>query len=95
MPVSTPSPDRSEPTRQDLADQLMELAAEVGMLRESITTAAEWDLQARTDRQQVLDTTLAAVRRGQCIVIGVCFVLVGTNLLLVALTLWLLSRTGS
>lgn len=93
--MSAPSRDDSEPTRRDLADQLMDLAAEVAMLRESITTAAEWDMQARMDRQQMLDGTLATVRQGQRIVIGVNLLLVATNLILVALVLWLLSRAGS
>jgi hypothetical protein len=91
--VSVPE-NRSEPTRRDLADQLMDLVAEVAMMRESITTAAEWDTQARADRQQVLDNTLAMVRKGQRIVIGVNLVLVATNLILVALVLWLLSHAG-
>ena len=56
------------------------------------TTAAEWDTQARANRQQVLDNTLALVRKGQRIVVGVNLLLVATNLILVALVLWLLSR---
>jgi hypothetical protein len=83
-----------QPTRQELSEQLIEIATEVAMLRESITTAAEWDLQARTDRQQVLDRTLATVRRGQRALVIVNLILTGTNLALVALVLWLLARVG-
>jgi hypothetical protein len=83
---------RTEPTRQDLADQLMDLAAEVAMLRESITTAAEWDLDARQDRQQILDATMAAVRRGQRLLIAVDLALIGANLVLIALVSGLLAR---
>lgn len=85
---------RTEPTRQALSDQLMEVAAEVAMLRESITTAAEWDLQARLDRQGVLDSTLATVRRSQRILMGVNLLLIATNLALIGLVAWLLSRAG-
>jgi hypothetical protein len=68
---------QAQPTRQALSEQLMDIAAEVAMLRESITTAAEWDLQARLDRQQLLDRTLATVRRGQRVLVGVNLLLVG------------------
>jgi hypothetical protein len=70
----------------------MDLAAEVAMLRESITTAAEWDLDARQDRQQILDATLAAVRRGQRLLIAVDLALIGANLVLIALVSGLLAR---
>jgi hypothetical protein len=83
-----------QPTRQELSEQLMDIATEVSMLRESITTAAEWDLQARTDRQQVLDQTLATVRRGQRALVTVNLILTGTNLALLALVVWLLARVG-
>ena len=85
---------RTEPTYRALSDQLMEVAAEVAMLRESITTAAEWDLQARLDRQGVLDGTLATVRRSQRILMGVNLLLIATNLALIGLVAWLLSRSG-
>jgi len=87
--------DRPEPTRQVLSEQLMDIASEVAMLRESITTAAEWDLQARLDRQHLLDSTLATVRRGQRILVVVNLALVGTNLALIGLVLWLLARVGA
>jgi hypothetical protein len=87
--------DRPEPTRQVLSEQLMDIASEVAMLRESITTAAEWDLQARVDRQHLLDSTLATVRRGQRILVVVNLALVGTNLALIGLVLWLLARVGA
>ena len=85
---------QTEPTRRALSDQLMEVAAEVAMLRESITTAAEWDLQARLDRQLLLDGTLATVRRGQRVLVGINLLLIVTNLALVGLVAWLLSSTG-
>ena len=87
--------DRPEPTRQALSEQLIDIASEVAMLRESITTAAEWDLQARLDRQHLLDSTLATVRRGQRILVVVNLALIGTNLALVGLVLWLLARVGA
>lgn len=65
------------------------------MLRESITTAAEWDLQARTDRQQVLDRTLTTVRRGQRRLVIVNLVLVGTNVALIAVVLWTFLHVGA
>ena len=86
--------DRPEPTRQALSEQLMDIATEVAMLRESITTAAEWDLQARLDRQQLLDRTLGTVRRGQRVLVWANLVLIGTNLALIGLVLWLLVRVG-
>ncbi len=84
-----------QPTRQALSDQLMDVVAEVAMLRESITTAAEWDLQARLDRQQLLDSTLATVRRGQRVLVRVNLLLVGANLVLIGLVVWLLSHVGA
>ena len=78
----------TQPTRQVLLDQLMDIAAEVAMLRESMTTAAEWDLQARLDRQRLLDQTLVTVRRGQRILVAVNVALVGVNLVLIGLLLW-------
>jgi hypothetical protein len=87
--------DRPEPTRQAISEQLMDIASEVAMLRESITTAAEWDLQARLDRQHLLDITLATVRRGQRILVVVNLALVGMNLALIGLALWLLARVGA
>lgn len=70
-----------------LADQINELATELAMLRESIVTAAEWDNQARQARQKTLDITLASVRTWQR-------VLIGMNVLLVGVVLWLLVRLG-
>lgn len=84
----------SEPTRQALSEQLMDIATEVAMLRESITTAAEWDLQARTDRQQILDRTLATVRRGQRVLVAVNLGLVATNLVLITVVLWVFLHVG-
>ena len=85
----------AQPTRRALSEQLMEVAVEVAMLRESITTAAEWDLQARLDRQHMLDSTLATVRRGQRALVGVNLLLIGANLTLIGLVVWLLSRIGA
>jgi hypothetical protein len=73
----------------------LDIASEVAMLRESITTAAEWDLQARTDRQQVLDRTLTTVRRGQRRLVIVNLVLVGTNVALIAVVLWTFLHVGA
>jgi hypothetical protein len=86
---------QAQPTRQALSEQLMDIAAEVAMLRESITTAAEWDLQARLDRQQLLDRTLATVRRGQRVLVEVNLLLVGANVVLIGLVVWLLSHVGA
>ena len=86
MSDTTPPP-LPDPTLQALADQVSDLASEIGLLRESITTAAEWDNQARMDRQRVLDSTLAAVRRW-------LRVLVGAVIVLALLVLWLLLRLG-
>jgi hypothetical protein len=72
----------------------MDIATEVAMLRESITTAAEWDLQARTDRQQILDRTLATVRRGQRVLVAVNLGLVATNLVLITVVLWVFLHVG-
>ena len=71
---------------RQLADQVIELATEVAVLRESIVTAAEWDNQARQNRQQLLDTTLASLRRDMRILVGV-------NLVLVGLMVWTLIQT--
>jgi hypothetical protein len=68
-----------------LTDQINELMIEVTILRESIVTGAELDLQARLERQRLLDQTLAEVRTWTR-------VLVGVNLVLVALVLWLVLR---
>lgn len=85
---------QAQPTRRELSEQLIEITTELSMLRESITTAAEWDLQARTDRQQVLDRTLATVRRGQRALIIVNLILTGSNLALLVLVAWLLMHVG-
>ena len=68
-----------------LTDQINELTVEVTILRESIVTGAELDLQSRLDRQRLLDRTLAEVRTWMR-------VLVGVNLLLVVLVFWLVVR---
>lgn len=70
-----------------LGDQINELATELAMLRESIVTAAEWDNQARQARQKTLDITLASVRTWQRILVGV-------NVLLMGIVIWLLLRLG-
>ena len=85
-PVSESTASNPEPLIRQLADQVMELATEIAVLRESIVTAAEWDNQARQDRQQLLDTTLASLRRDM-------HILVGVNLILVGLLIWLLIQT--
>jgi hypothetical protein len=77
----------SEPTLRALADQINELTIEVTILRESIVTGAELDLQTRLDRQRLLDLTLTEMRTWM-------HVLVGVNLTLVALVLWLVVRGG-
>jgi hypothetical protein len=75
-----------EQVLRQLSDQVIELATEVAVLRESIVTAAEWDNQARQNRQQLLDTTLASLRRDMRILVGV-------NLVLVGLMVWTLIQT--
>jgi hypothetical protein len=82
--------ETTHPSSQDLAlrglaDQINELTVEVTILRESIVTGAELDLQARLDRQRLLDQTLAEVRTW-------ARVLVVVNLVLVVLVLWLAVR---
>jgi len=79
-----------EPTLATLADQLMHLAAEHALLRESIVTAAEWDNQARQMRQGELDATLHSVRRWTQILIGMVAVLLVVVLILVGLVIILL-----
>jgi hypothetical protein len=85
-PVSESTASNPDPVITQLASQVMELATEIAVLRESIVTAAEWDNQARQDRQQLLDTTLASLRRDM-------HILVGVNLVLVGLLIWLLIQT--
>jgi hypothetical protein len=68
-----------------LADQLNELIIEITILRESIVTAAEWDNQARQDRQKLLDTTLMSVQ-------GWLRILVGAQVGLIVLVIWLFLR---
>jgi hypothetical protein len=75
----------SEPTLGALADQINELTIEVTILRESVVTGAELDLQTRLDRQRLLDRTLTEMRTWM-------HILVGVNLTLVALVLWLVMR---
>jgi hypothetical protein len=70
-----------------LADQVNELTVEVTILRESIVTGAELDLQTRLDRQRLLDRTLAEVRTWMRMLVGV-------NLALVVLVIWLVVRGG-
>jgi hypothetical protein len=76
-----------EPALRALADQINELTVEVTILRESIVTSAELDLQIRLDRQRLLDRALAEARTWMR-------VLVGVNLVLVVLVLWLAVRAG-
>ena len=83
----TTHPPGPDPALRALADQVNELTIEVTILRESIVTGAELDLQSRLDRQRLLDRTLAEVRTWMR-------VLVGVNLLLTMLVLWLVLRGG-
>jgi hypothetical protein len=81
----TSHPPSHEPALRALTDQINELTIEVTILRESIVTGAELDLQSRLDRQRLLDRTLAEVRTWMR-------VLVGVNLVLIVLVLWLVLR---
>jgi hypothetical protein len=81
----TTRPSSNELTLRALTDQINELTVEVTILRESIVTGAELDLQSRLDRQRLLDRTLSEVRTWMR-------VLVGVNLVLVVLVLWLVVR---
>jgi hypothetical protein len=83
----TTHPPSSDPTLRALADQINELTVEVTILRESIVTGAELDLQTRLDRQRLLDRTLTEARTWVRILVGV-------NLALVVLVLWLVVRAG-
>jgi hypothetical protein len=85
-------PTASMPTLATLADQLMNLAAEHAMLRESIVTAAEWDNLARQMRQGELDATLHSMRRWTQLLIGMVVVLIVVVLILVGLVIILLLR---
>jgi hypothetical protein len=85
-------PIESAPTLTTLADQLMNLAAEHAMLRESIVTAAEWDNQARQMRQGELDATLHSIRRWTQLLIGMVVVLIVLVLILVGLVAILILR---
>jgi hypothetical protein len=81
----TTHPPSPEPALRALADQINELIVEITILRESIVTGAELDLQTRLDRQRLLDRTLAEARLWMRILVGV-------NLVLVVLILWLVMR---
>ena len=81
----TTRPPSQDPALRALADQINELTVEVTILRESIVTGAELDLQTRLDRQRLLDRTLAELRAWMR-------VLVGVNLVLTALVIWLVLR---
>jgi hypothetical protein len=83
----TARPSGNELALRALTDQINELTVEVTILRESVVTGAELDLQSRLDRQRLLDRTLTEVRTW-------IRVLVGVNLLLVALVLWLVLRAA-
>ena len=83
----TTHPPSQDVTLRGLADQINELTVEVTILRESIVTGAELDLQARLDRQRLLDQTLTEVRTW-------ARVLAGVNLVLIVLVLWLAVRGG-
>jgi hypothetical protein len=73
------------PTVVTLVDQINELTIEVTILRESIVTAAEWDNQARQERQQILDAALTSAGTWLRLLVGV-------NVLLLLLVLVLLIR---
>ena len=93
--MSTPSQSAgADAALRALADQVLELAGEIGMLRESMTTAAEWDSQIRTDRQHVLDRTLRTVRTRLRLLTTIGAMLLVTNLLLVVLVVWLVRSGG-
>jgi hypothetical protein len=83
----TTHPPSHDPTLRALTDQINELTVEVTILRESIVTGAELDLQTRLDRQRLLDRTLTEVRTWMR-------VLVGINLVLIVLVFWLVQRGG-
>ncbi|HET9224622.1 MAG TPA: hypothetical protein VFO07_19065 [Roseiflexaceae bacterium] len=83
----TAHPSSNELVLRTLTDQINELTVEVTILRESIVTGAELDLQSRLDRQRLLDQTLAEVRTWMR-------ALVGVNLLLAMLVLWLVLRAA-
>jgi hypothetical protein len=83
----TAHPSSDELALRALTDQINELTVEVTILRESIVTGAELDLQSRLDRQRLLDRTLSEVRTWMR-------VLVGVNLVLIVLVLWLVVRGG-
>ena len=82
-------PTGADATLRALTEQVHELVTEIGMIRESMVTAAEWDSQMRTDRQQALDQTLATVRIRLSILTIITLVLLGSHLLI---GLWFLTR---
>jgi hypothetical protein len=88
--MTTPPGATSDDTAlRALAEQVHELTTEISRIRESIVTAAEWDNQMRTDRQQALDQTLATVRARLGILTISTLILVGSHLLI---GLWFFTR---
>jgi hypothetical protein len=79
----------ADATLHALTQQVHELVTEIGRIRESVVTAAEWDSQMRADRQQALDQTLATVRMRLHTLTIIMLLVLGANLLL---GLWLLTR---
>jgi hypothetical protein len=77
-----------------LAEQIMELAAEQAMLRESIVTAAEWDNQSRQVRQGLLDETLHSVRKWTEILVALVALLAILVVIVIVLSILLLNRVG-
>jgi hypothetical protein len=84
-----PQTTGADATLRALAEQVHDLATEIGRMRESLVTAAEWDSQMRTDRQQALDQTLATVRIRLGILTIITLVLLGSHLLI---GLWFFTR---
>lgn len=76
-------------TLRALTLQVHELVTEIGGIRESMVTAAEWDNQMRTDRQQTLDQTLATIRTRLGILTIITLILLGSQLLIV---LWFFTQ---
>ena len=89
MSIPPSEPTGTDATLRALADQVLELTTEIGMLRESMITAAEWDSEMRTDRQQALDQTLAILRTRLGMLTIITLALLGSHLLI---GLWFLTR---
>jgi len=84
-----PEPTSADATLRALTEQVHELTTEISRIRESMVTAAEWDNQMRTDRQQALDQTLATLRIRLGILTISTLVLLGSHLLI---GLWFFTR---